>query len=490
MSRSAVTRRDFLKTAGAGAAGAALIGSSASLSNSAREYLPNGGSRMNVVLVMVDSLRRDHVGAYGNGWIETPSLDALAGESLRFSRAYPESLPTICARRAIHTGFRTFPFDNWNSPGEEDVKLWGWQPIPESQTTLAEILRDNGYSTMFVSDTPHQFRPFYNFHRGFDVFEFIRGQERDLYRPTSLATEEDLDKVLIGGAGRGRMREIMTQYIANTKGRRGEEDYFTPRVFTKAMDLLEAANDQQPFFLAVDAYDPHEPWDPPEEYVARYDTGYEGPEPRVPPYGDPGWISGRELHRMKGLYAGEITLVDAWLGRFLDRMRDLELMDSTLLLFLSDHGHAFGEHGYVGKSPPEMYPEIMDVPLMIQHPESEASGQRSGFPASTHDITPTILGALHIEPPAPLDGADLTPLLTGGQSPTRDHATAAYHDHVWARDDRHVLIASNDGSGARLYDINNDPNQQEDIAPDNQDTVQRMFRDYVLKDAGGPMPRY
>jgi arylsulfatase A-like enzyme len=65
---------------------------------------------MNVVVVIVDSLRKDHVGAYGNGWVKTPNLDALAGESLRFTRAYPESAPTICARRAIYTGMRTFPF--------------------------------------------------------------------------------------------------------------------------------------------------------------------------------------------------------------------------------------------------------------------------------------------------------------------------------------------------------------------------------------------
>ena len=71
---------------------------------------PPRGSGTNVILVIVDSLRKDHVGAYGNGWIQTPNLDALAKESLRFTRAYPESLPTIGAQRAIHTWTRTWPF--------------------------------------------------------------------------------------------------------------------------------------------------------------------------------------------------------------------------------------------------------------------------------------------------------------------------------------------------------------------------------------------
>ena len=75
---------------------------------------------MNVILVILDSLRKDHVRIYGNDRVRTPSLDALAGQSLRFTRAYPESIPTLCARRAIHTGLRTWPFRNWHPPEGED----------------------------------------------------------------------------------------------------------------------------------------------------------------------------------------------------------------------------------------------------------------------------------------------------------------------------------------------------------------------------------
>ena len=82
-----------------GAAGCGPLANS--LTQVPEEYLPSGGSRMNVILVIIDSLRRDHLGVYGNDWIKTPNLDALAGESLRFDRSYPESLPTILARRAI-----------------------------------------------------------------------------------------------------------------------------------------------------------------------------------------------------------------------------------------------------------------------------------------------------------------------------------------------------------------------------------------------------
>ena len=100
MKERTLTRRDFLKVAGAGAAGATMLGAAGcgSLANSFTqvpdEYLPSGGSRMNVILVIIDSLRRDHLGVYGNDWIKTPNLDALAREPA-LDRSYPESLPTI-----------------------------------------------------------------------------------------------------------------------------------------------------------------------------------------------------------------------------------------------------------------------------------------------------------------------------------------------------------------------------------------------------------
>src|ERR671913_841089 len=108
-----LTRRQVLKAAGGGVV---LLGAGTGCRQVAGvpvelpdDYLPEGGSRMNIVVIIIDSLRKDHVGALGNRWIETPNLDALAGESLVFERALPESIPTINARRAIHTGTRSWP---------------------------------------------------------------------------------------------------------------------------------------------------------------------------------------------------------------------------------------------------------------------------------------------------------------------------------------------------------------------------------------------
>ncbi len=177
---------------------------------------------MNVVLVILDSLRRDHVGVYGGDRARTPSLDALAQDSLRFTRAYPESLPTLPARRAIHTGLRTWPFRNWEPPEGEDFMPAGWQHIPEDQTTLSEVLQlQEGFNTVLLSDTHHLFKASMNFQRGFRVFDWVRGQERDRYRPTMGVSQERVDEMTVPGNSRS-MQDKVRQYLANTADRSGK----------------------------------------------------------------------------------------------------------------------------------------------------------------------------------------------------------------------------------------------------------------------------
>ena len=486
--QNTLTRKDFLKVAGAGATAAALLGNSA-LSGCSPQLGRKTGA--NVVLVILDTLRKDHVGAYGNPWIKTPNLDALAKESLRFSRAYPESLPTICARRAIHTGIRTWPFRDWHHYKGVNVGLWGWQPIPEGQRHLAEILKENGYATLFVTDNLQQYDASMNFQQGFDVFDFIRGQTTDSYRPLWTCPQEKVRQVLVQANSIGPgSTPYFCQYFANTAYRRTEEDWFSPRVFTGAMELIEAAKEGPPFFLVVDGYDPHPPWDPPQKYVSLYDEGYDGPEPYAPAEGSSTRFTERQLRRMGALYSGEITLADRWLGNFLDKMEELKLLDDTLLVVISDHGIAHGEHGIVGKPPYALWPEVTDIVFFIRHPEGKRAGDESDYYASTHDVAPSILGFLGIDRPEAMEGHDLSVLFDGKTPQPRRHFTLGYHDHVRTQDDRYVMISRYDGSAARLYDVREDPEMKDDIGGKRPGLARRMFDDYALKDAGGPLPHY
>lgn len=142
-----LTRKDFIKTTGMAAAFPG-VSSLRRWYNEVPEMPDNilpWGPDMNVILIFIDSLRKDHVGVYGSERTQTPNLDAFARQSLRFSRAYPESGHTVPVRRAAHTGMRSFPFDNYETSKGEHVHAYGWQPIPDSQPTVAEILRENGY---------------------------------------------------------------------------------------------------------------------------------------------------------------------------------------------------------------------------------------------------------------------------------------------------------------------------------------------------------
>jgi arylsulfatase A-like enzyme len=479
----ALTRKDFLKAAGVGAAGASLLGAAGcsgiadKVTRLPEEYLPSGGAGPNVILIIIDSLRRDHVGAYGNPWIHTPTLDAIAAESLLFTHAQPEAMPTLPARRAIHTGMRTWP---------TRPPRFGWSSIPSGQRTLAEILDEKGYNTLLVTDTYVQFTG--NFGRGFGLYHKIRGQENDPYKDPKTIDKEEMreDYLILGEGNKAR------QYLANVQDRKGEEDYFAPRVFSEATRALErAAGDHRPFFLVADCYDPHEPWDPPEEYVALYDRGYEGKKPLDDNYGKDDYLTNRQLLRMRAQYAGEVTMTDRWLGKFVQRAHELGVMENTLLVVLSDHGHCLGEHGYTGKPPYALYPELTDTIFMVRHPSGKGAGQRSDFYASTHDAAPTILSFLGVNPPVPMDGQDLTPLLAGnGPERPRDHITQGYFRYICVRDKHRVMFCLGDMTDAHLFDAINDVDQRRDLAESEPETVKRMYEEYAQRDAAGRLPTF
>lgn len=133
----------------------------------------------------------------------------------------------------------------------------------------------------------------------------------------------------------------------------------------------------QPFFLYIDFFDPHEPWDPPRRYIDLYDAGYSGEEVTYPLYGPCDYLTKDELEHCRAMYAGEATLVDNWIGRVLEKVDSLGLYEDTAIIFTSDHGFYLGEHGLIGKSiiigdfygSAPMYEEVAHIPLFIRLPD-------------------------------------------------------------------------------------------------------------------------
>ena len=136
----------------------------------------------NIVVVVAETLRTAFLGAYGNDWIRTPAIDRFASQSLRFTCAHAECLPTIPTRRTLHSGRRAFPFADYRPIPWDNVYIPGWQPLSTEESTVAEALAGHDYHTGFFADVPHYFVPGMNFTRGFRQWQFVRGQAEDRYK--------------------------------------------------------------------------------------------------------------------------------------------------------------------------------------------------------------------------------------------------------------------------------------------------------------------
>ena len=428
-------------------------------------------STPNVIVICLDSLRKDHVGWYGNDWIETDAIDAFANDSdtVAFTDAYPEALPTIPIRTALMTGQRTLPYRSW-------------QPLEDEDITIADILRRNGYVTSLITDTYHVAKPGMNFHQGFDAFTWIRGQEADAHR-TAPATV-DLDPYVKPAMEGSRVSRMLEQYLRNTADRddTAEEEFFAARVFQAAIDWVERNRDQESFFLWVDSFDPHEPWDPPADYRGRHtDPEYDGPELIHPKCGSVDWMTDDELEHVRGLYAEEVEFVDSWVGEFLDTLEDLGLYEESVILLLSDHGHPHGDHGSIMKTADNLYGELIEIPVFLK-PPTDLAAERDFVSivdslVQTDDITPTLLDLLNLEREArSMHGKSLVPLIDGEEDAVRDVVVTGYHEteHRCIRDGRWSYIHRPAGRDDELYDLVHDPSEQTDVIAEHPAEAERL----------------
>ncbi|MFP3903729.1 MAG: sulfatase [Armatimonadota bacterium] len=416
---------------------------------------------MNYIMICIDSLRQDHIGAYG-GVAQTPNMDSFAEKSAVFSRLRSEALPTVPVRRSLCTANRIFPWEGVIQPKGLYVNHSGWRPLRERDLTLAEHLQQRGYVTGMVVDVYHLMKPTMNFHRGMSAFEFIRGQENDRWKSAPLAPE-DYEHYLPEGKTPG---PGFRQYLQNQAGRKGEQDHQCARVFRAAMDWLEGNADHDKFFLWVDSFDPHEPWDTPRKYVDMYDPGWEGREwidPHSVAYHD---MTPEQIEHTKALYKAEVTLVDHWLGKFLDKIEELDLYDDTAVILLSDHGKIVGEFDHFGMSNKTSSRFLYDVPLMVRHPEGLGAGRRIDEWVYTIDITATALDILGEDPLPQTDGQSFLPMIAGEDQRLHDCAITAFSEVWCVWQDEYVYIQDQKLMTERLYNVIEDKHQTQDLSQD------------------------
>lgn len=448
---------------------------------------------MNVIWVISDTLRRDHIGAYGNKEIITPSIDTFAAKSVRFDRHYIAGFPTMPTRADYLTG-------RWT------MSYMQWEPLFKDEILLPEILASNGINTAAIVDTPFYVRVNMNYDQGFRTFCEIPGQLNLQWHEGRQGEKGHVLHSIYGGDIRADWRY--------------ESDYFASQTFIKAMEWLER-HYQEDFLLYIDTWDPHEPWDPPQYYRELYWPGHDGDQ-AMPIYGywpkTPG-LTEEKVKKAHASYCGEVTMVDTWFGYLMRKIENLGLLDNTVIIFTSDHGYYFGEHGgLLGKmvfardkktgmplngvwSHSPFYEEVTHTPLLIYMP-GVAPTAYQGL-TSAVDLMPTVLDIMGQEIPSRVQGKSLLPMIKDSSVPGREYLISAHpflnvNDNLRSVDgtlrttekdstatvtiEEWTLLYNTEPGMSELYNINSDPKQLKNIIneqPDKARELHKLLIDYM-----------
>ncbi len=471
----------------------------------------------NIIVVNSDTFRYDllheRFNVKDDVRVRLSNIEKLCSNAVEFTRAYHASFPTVPNRADLLTGRFTFTY-------------YDWSPLPRDWVTLPLILKKAGYICMMIADTPHILKDGYHFDRGFDGWVWIRGQENDRYRtsPVNIKLPCSPQKL--------RNVEITRQHIRNNYNRRSEDDWIPAKTAIEASRWLEE-NYGEKFFLYVDFFDPHEPWDPPRYYVDMYDSGYEGEEVIYPAYGPCNYLTKDELLHIRAMYAGEATLVDRWIGFLLEKIDLLGLMENTTIIFTSDHGFYLGEHDLIGKSIimggsqglAPLYEEVTHIPLVMMFADDlglEGSKKVDSL-VQTPDVTATILDIAGIRNLSELgvQGGSLLPLARGEACKIRDIAVstpslirvrAGLRATVTTKDWSLILAPEEseketekgevtfivDGEprtlkpfgkiNTELYNLKLDPKQKKDLLSIEIETAKKIYKAFIefLSNLGAP----
>jgi len=295
----------------------------------------------------------------------------------------------------------------------------------------------------------------------------------------------------------------MQLYLQENYGRRFEEDWSVAQVFRNAVNWLEENYTREDFLLWIDSFTPHEPYDPPAYYEQLYDPGYTGERVIFPQYGSTDYLSESELRHVQAMYAGTVTMADRWFGYLLDAVKAMNILDDTMIVLTSDHGHLLGDHGMIGKPGISQDPNgllwhgIGDIPLVIYHPNGTA-GTRQSVLTGGVDLFATIMDHMGVGYPKPVDSVSLLPVLTqaaAGRPADRRRELLLYGRHgdtVNVTDGRFTLFLHHPerhGGKTRMFDLEEDPRQTQNVLGDTRARARELKEyaaDYLRSVAAAP----
>ncbi len=450
----------------------------------------------NILIINSDTYRYDNLLDRADTMpVATPCLDAFAQRAVSMSHFYAGSFPTIPERTDLISGRYAWP---WHP----------WQPLA-ANNKMPLLLNQHGYVTQLICDCPHLFNA--GFNQAFNAAYQIRGQEADLpFLHLNDAIENVMPREKTRTGHHFQDRNLVDLHRWTNRYWCCEEETFPPRTAAQAVRWLEENDSYRPFLLWVDFFDPHEPWDAPEYMVRKYDPDYASVPMMHPNYGKASDYTPEELHNLRAHYCAEAELVDRWVGRIFQKLDDLNLWESTIVIFTTDHGMSLGEHNRTGKSNINdqderlwpLYPEVAHIPFLIAAPGVQG-GTTVDLLAQPADILPTLieLNGIQVEPPDPFHGVSFAASLKGApQDPIHDVAicgcylrqkdgqlpstsvTPIAYTHQWA-----YAPFGPDGT-PELFDLQTDPEATENVIADHPDVAKDMHRRFIgwFEEIGAP----
>lgn len=400
---------------------------------------------MRAIMVMYDSLNRHYLPNYGGHLAQMPNFQRLGERTVTFDNSYVGSLPCMPARRELHTGRLNFLHR-------------GWTPLEPFDDSMPEILKKNGFYSHLVSDHQHYWEDGgATYHSRYNTWEFIRGQEGDIWKGDLRPVEGD---VAFGPKTTNPLFQNMRrQDLVNRSYMTEESQLPQPQTFAKGLEFMETNKDADNWFLQIETFDPHEPFFTPDEFQALYREEGEEPFPfDWPPYG-PTTEPDEFVEKVRKKYLALLSMCDKYMGKFLDTMDRLDLWKDTMVIVNTDHGYLLGEHLWWAKAVMPTYNELAHTPLFIWDPRCGAKNQRCDALVQTIDLAPTLLDFFGLPIPKDMQGIPLGETLKSGQS-VRDYALFGFHaSHVNVTDGRWLYMrAPLSRSNRPLHDYTLMPN--------------------------------
>ena len=399
---------------------------------------------MKAVMVMYDSLRLDFLPTYGGKEISLPNFDRLAAHSVTFDKSYVCSLPCMPARRELHTGRANFLHRSWG-------------PIEPFDDSMPELLKQNGVYSRIVTDHNHYVEDGGGTYcTRYSTWECNRGQEGDPWaghvnhnvpkNPHTLTKLDGMPKPV-----REIMGRLYAQDVYNREKFQATEDYPQAKTFAQGLEFLEQSYNEDNWFIQIETFDPHEPFDAPNDYVSKLFDPDQVSELDWPPYApvnEPQEI----VDQVRRKYLALLAFCDDSLGKVLDLFDKHDLWKDTLLIVNTDHGYLLGEHGWWAKSMMPDYQEIAHTPLFIWDPRSGKQGERRQSLVQTIDLAPTILEFFGLEIPKDMLGKPLREAVEKDEA-VREYGIFGSHGGVLSvTDGQYVYMVAPVADHPQCYD--------------------------------------